>query len=131
MKDRFKFRAWNKAKKELVYGAEQTDFYLGGIANKNSFFDLLNDDNYIVEQCTGIKDKNDTLIYEGDIVRVSADALCMSSICNGKLAEVRWDEGFGITFYFHFINSADLWNECADYEIVGNIHENPELVEDK
>jgi uncharacterized phage protein (TIGR01671 family) len=72
MNDRFRFRAWDKEEKEYYYDAEQTHDYSNGIMS-GSFGELLEDDRYIVEQCTGIKDCNGKLIFEGDLIRFVVD----------------------------------------------------------
>lgn len=80
------------------------------------------------EQCTGLKDKNGRLIYEGDIIRLPWQA--------------GWPDLIGVVkfneLYACFLLSKTItdraeqsfwWNESK--EVIGNIHENPELLEDK
>ena len=70
-----------------------------------------------VGECAGLKDRNGTLIFEGDIIRS----------CNGEVYEVKWIEKYarfavwkpGIVF------GGTSWNMA---EIIGNIHDNPELI---
>ena len=61
------------------------------------------------DQCTGIKDDNDNLIYEGDIVREG----------NSWDTVVEWDSE-GISY--------NLDPSAYSYKIIGNIHLNPELL---
>lgn len=127
-KDRFRFRAWNKEEKIMHYDAEDTYDDLGGkpYIEKSSFGSLLEDDRYIVEQCTGLKDKNGKLIFDGDIIELTRSRN-YGWVRRGAKLEVTWNTfnccGFG------FGSFGNLTEKCAsNCIVVGNIHENPELL---
>jgi len=100
-----KFRAWDKNMKVMIYFSSLKDFGCW-------IYAWYRPDRYILMQYTGLKDKDKVEIYEGDIVNNS----------RGRKQQIHWDDephgepcmGYELDKY-------------GTYEIIGNIHKNPEL----
>ena len=129
MKDRFKFRVWNKEQNRFHHSfccditANGTLVISQGIEGKKYIVD---DDNYVIQQSTGLKDKNGKLIYEGDIV----------SIDDGELKGVaqrhdKFDEYYGCIEIKLICKHTTIYKPTVfvESEVIGNIYENPELLE--
>lgn len=137
MDDRFKFRVWSKDCSEYV--EENSDWchidYNGnldcGVVEDKDYdcgYSGYPEDDIIIEQCTGLKDKNGKLIYEGDIVKVEEGEWVMYS---GRVVAVDYDYGLcGFTPFCEYDSDCGLYNYSDDCVVIGNVHENENLLED-
>ncbi len=129
-----KFRAWNPVIKILFDIAILHNNYIFGYDyewGKDDWMAKAHDrEQCVLEQFTGLLDKNRKEIYEGDIITIS----------DGPTSDVIWIPQFAcfgiqvckkIDVYlpglYSFDNIHDVDDE-AKAEIIGNIHENPELL---
>lgn len=124
-----KFRVWNDLLKnylpdDSVCILPNGDIVLYNLAAMITAYrrpsDMLEGEN-IVERFTDLKDKNGTEIYEGDILIDDT----------GEPIEywvVKFSEG---GFIGECAGVAEPLFELTNLEVVGNIHKNPELVEEK
>lgn len=134
MKDRFKFRLYDKAISEMVY-----DVCVGFIKDNCKTNDWVCADtscgqityrgdklkDIVLMQCTGLKDDDDNLIYEGDIIRV----FHVSGTMQGEIFfdVVKWNN---LRHRFDTENHGII-DEDDVLKVVGNIYENPKLLEEK
>jgi len=80
-----------------------------------------------VGQYTGLTDKNGKKIFEGDIVKFNrANALGYTT---SRIGEVKYYDELPI--FYIYANTGDAWDWCVceEIEVIGNIHDNPELLE--
>ena len=124
-----KFRAWDTTMKKMREVVAM-DFGVPGVVAVHlgggekvyhPFFELM--------QFTGLHDKNGKEIYEGDIVTRSVGKGASNRLITFI---VSWSRLFA-GFYLRSVNRGDggqrvLRNDPRLMEIVGNIHENPELL---
>lgn len=134
-----KFRAWNSENKKI-----QNDVYSQSLKQPlNNFISNVQKQNITLMQFTGLKDKNEKEIYEGDILKTNFgdyEVIFGKGCAFGVLVER--ETGFGeypheIEERFYELNTENdaffgVDNDCKSFhviEVIGNIYENPELTE--
>ena len=127
-----KFRAWNKLTNEMEQVGEIgffTDGELRDIGCKwlKDFQGTVRflADNYVLMQYTGLTDKHNTPIYEGDIVKQFTGEIYELSFT------VKWNEKECGFWLYQDIENFNLSKYRDKLEVIGNIYENPELLEEK
>lgn len=137
MEDKFKLKIYDKRDNKLksIFGyissLEFTDLVSIQWANGTYEASIFLKD-LIFVQCTGLKDKNGKLIREGDIL---FEDWKNEVYPKGKYWIVKWDDNYA-GFYIEMINPSKFekfkeWHlvrHDLDYEVIGNIYENPELL---
>lgn len=127
MQDRFKFNAWDKKHKKMYYEVQNGLYAL-------SFSDLLENDNFEIIQSTGLKDKNGKLIYEGVIVKTNYGDVGVikysTHFCRWQIIFKQGREHL-LAYKEIGVHVFDFIYPKMHLEIIGNIYENPELLETK
>lgn len=130
MEDRYLFKAKRIDNGEWVqgylYGIWEKRYILWGMTNDVP--NMIEVDPSTICQCTGLKDKNDKLIWENDIVGLYNEnktkryavgsveyGTCNCSCCDG-------------VYGWYFTDNADI-RESGRYEVIGNVFDNKELLE--
>lgn len=122
-----RYRAWDKIHKTMyeVDDIMSIDFGKSEISVKTLFFERTNYykfDDIVLMQSTGFKDKNDREIFEGDII-VSTDGFLTGVV------EFREFLGMFVSELVEYSNFERLCNVATSRKVIGNIYENPELLE--
>lgn len=126
MKDRYLFRAKRKENGEWIEGLIWKSFGELGIMSSNGVSSSFINPTTIC-QCTGRNDKNGKLIYENDIMVAHYDE---ENPEHGTYAMVAWREYGWVTVENNSDDPCPLDDfTIKHFEVVGNIFDNPELLE--
>ena len=127
-----KFRAYDGGSLNRMYQPDEV--MVGGgniwIIDEDSVAGdwIVNNDLHLM-QSTGLKDKNGKEIFEGDVVRqVRTQPTTENETITGVVTMI---EGTWLIMNDCEQLASKLWSETDENEIIGNIYENPELLEDK
>lgn len=112
-----KFRFWHKRNKEFEYD---------NLDSKSRYQNPFMRSDLILCQFTGLLDRNGKEIYESDIIRELYQGKPKYSFPDNEVVE--WGFHSDHSSYM-FQLGWNLW-EDTEYEIIGNIYENPELLKE-
>lgn len=139
-----KFRVWDKSYKQFL---NENCLYIkcngksfcgepGLTGYTTNLYSIQNSDSYVVQQFTGLYDKNGKEIYEGDILEYNKFLGFKndSSVFSASYSQVIFNNGSFCAdkIIYGVIGSGNLSNSCCHFwrfKITGNIFENPELLE--
>ena len=121
------FRGKRKDNEQMVYG-----YYL--VLNSTEPLHIIVDHEgqyhlvapATVGQYTGLTDKNGKKIFEGDICRNTKTDEIVSVKWHGTMAGFVWSKRKENSYNSDF---GELFRAHDKYEVIGNVHDNPELLE--
>ena len=121
-----RFRAWDKELQTML-DVSLIDFKKRVLVGEHWKFgetNFMSFDDIKLMQSTGLVDKNGKEIFEGDVLGTK------DGLLNG-VVEYRSDLGMFVNSLIRYNNFERLCNVASDREIIGNVYENPDLLEVK
>ena len=131
MSKQSKFRVWDKVKgdffdkafEDVTMSSDGIFYFIG----HGKIIEEIDSERYNIQHFTGIKDKNNVEIYEGDILSVELFGRCGQSIAKSLTSPVEWkDGGFGFKFGTRMdFKRFDNFVDSTIFRIESHIHEVP------
>ena len=123
-----KFRCFDHEAEEMISPDELLTIHNNRKLNES----LISDEVFSFMQFTGLTDKNGFDIYEGDVVEFSSH--WDKHVCTVSFSECKFGFGREIKGDLGINGDCDLssfmrGSGCNGYTVIGNIHQNPELLE--
>ena len=128
---KIKFRGWERELQMMVYNTELGGWIFEYDGNPvRAVNQMINEEDYFYDlmQYTGLKDKNGTEIYEGDIVTNASTELIFQVVYKAPSFCRKWIDD--VSKRYHDPIETMAWNTHIICEVIGNIYENPELLGD-
>ena len=119
-----KFRAWDK--NENRYFIDGNAGRLGNLICCNDW-DMFDPDDYVWEQFTGLTDANGKPIYEGDIIESDY------KYAQPKVSRIMSEKGNSYILGEDLATGNEMLvsDHISEIKVIGNVHKNTELLEDK
>lgn len=134
-----KFRAWYILAEQMITEITSISYIHHAIIGKDGdgdmlvpikFYDERNGPEVLLMQSTGLFDKNGVEIFEGDVVKHTESEMTAIIRMHPILGMGMEAEGEVAWADIDLEELTELKKECEKYyEVIGNIYENPELVE--
>ena len=139
--NRFKFRIWDKKNNIFIYewdaSHKRLAISLNGLVYSGMYDDVLPENDYTIQQYTGLKDSKEVEIYEGDLVRYEKEytsvdkysiiaPVVFSPFGYGFVLDSSRRHGIGDSKYGDYVPllSPIVMEKKVTYEVVGNIFKN-------
>ena len=130
-----KFRAWDKKTKSFVnlstcevYFTTQNELFVGETIELGTHEEF---NDFVLQQYTGLKDMNGKEIYEGDVIVIDSDKDKIIYVIvyeYGEYLAITPNKNIDV-FGSGYDQLSLSMSGTEDYKIIGNIYENPELIE--
>lgn len=126
-----KYRVWDKELQTML-DVSLIDLKKGVLVGEHWEFgetNFMSFDEIVLMQSTGLFDKNNKEIFEGDVVRqVRTQPTTENETITGVVTMI---EGAWLIMNDNEQLASDLWSETDENEIIGNIYENKDILEVK